>query len=488
MHTCTHGKATGSPIHIVPFQPRFRTMAAYRIHWLLLTLCLAGVMPALAGAQSGPPPGGGDRGGPSGGFDPREMFQRMDANGNDQIDPEEMQGRARYFIERMANESGLDMSQPIPVDRLVDIMRSRMQQGGWGDRRGDDDDRDRDYDRRRDDADGDGRNRDDDDDDDDRRAPPPLVMGFGVPAAEVQTLGFGVAEQDALAPLRGRYDGRILERIEESLQRYDRNGDGVLETAEWEGMRWSTNPRDADKNRDGRLTRQEIADRYAQRYGNSLAPQPSSSTRAAPASSSSGSSSSGSSSSGSSSGGSSGGSRSGGGGSSPGGSGSGGSGGIDPRFVQYAQGLIKQNDANGNGVLEREEWSKLRDPEESDRNKDGKITVDELAQRLANYGKGGNSSSGRSASGSSARDAAGGGSSRSGDSGGRRSYRFTPAVERLPDDLPSWFARNDANADGQVSMSEYSTTWSDAKAKEFETLDVNGDGLISPSEALAGDD
>jgi hypothetical protein len=63
------------------------------------------------------------------------------------------------------------------------------------------------------------------------------------------------------------------------------------------------------------------------------------------------------------------------------------------------------------------------------------------------------------------------------------------ATERLPKGLPSWFARNDTDADGQVMMAEYMTDFTDSKAAEFAKYDLNGDGIITPDECLdaAGD-
>ena len=40
----------------------------------------------------------------------------------------------------------------------------------------------------------------------------------------------------------------------------------------------------------------------------------------------------------------------------------------------------------------------------------------------------------------------------------------------------------DADADGQIQMHEYSDTWTAEKLKEFRDMDKNGDGLLSPTE------
>ncbi|MDP6445912.1 MAG: EF-hand domain-containing protein [Pirellulaceae bacterium] len=48
-----------------------------------------------------------------------------------------------------------------------------------------------------------------------------------------------------------------------------------------------------------------------------------------------------------------------------------------------------------------------------------------------------------------------------------------------------WFAERDRNLDGQVSMSEYAETWTDALLAEFGRYDSNQDGLISAAESAS---
>jgi hypothetical protein len=53
---------------------------------------------------------------------------------------------------------------------------------------------------------------------------------------------------------------------------------------------------------------------------------------------------------------------------------------IDPRYMSYAQGRIKQVDANGDGILQPDEWIKMtKAPNGADTNGDKQITPDELA-------------------------------------------------------------------------------------------------------------
>jgi hypothetical protein len=67
----------------------------------------------------------------------------------------------------------------------------------------------------------------------------------------------------------------------------------------------------------------------------------------------------------------------------------------------------------------------------------------------------------------------------------RRTYRFTPAAERLPTGLPSWFKTQDKNGDGQVSMREYSRSWSRSTVATFRGYDLNDDGIVTAKEAAA---
>jgi hypothetical protein len=152
----------------------------------------------------------------------------------------------------------------------------------------------------------------------------------------------------------------------------------------------------------------------------------------------------------------------------------------DGRIRRYAKSMLAQYDKNKNGQLEREEWSRMRGkPKEADRNGDDVLSLDELADHLAAYGSRRDvPTSSRSGAGHKA-------SYRSKKTARTRStYRFLSPHERLPEGLPDWFVRKDADLDGQVSMAEFSTVWSWGKLEEFTRLDLNGDGFIVPKECL----
>jgi len=160
---------------------------------------------------------------------------------------------------------------------------------------------------------------------------------------------------------------------------------------------------------------------------------------------------------------------------------------LDPerasRIRGFADAMFSRLDQNRNGILDKEEWENSRFTQGADGDDDGKVTKDELIVRMAEFsgrrGRGSDRDSDRDSGESDGSE-----DSDSDDANGRRSFRFRRTVELLPSGLPDWFARYDANADGQVAMAEYSTSWSDDEVRRFQGYDLNGDGLITPSECL----
>lgn len=194
----------------------------------------------------------------------------------------------------------------------------------------------------------------------------------------------------------------------------------------------------------------------------------------------------------------------------------------------YAKSLVKQYDKNGNMMLEADERKELRGrAAEADLDKDNVITIDELVAHLSAGAPAAPSSSATSSTSGSTNSAGGSessgdrdrssgfrrrdgdasssdrskgdavaaskrvltgsasGSSTSGKEGDkRRSYRFSRAADRLPKGLPSFFSR-DTNGDGQISMSEYSRSWTKNSVADFRRYDKNDDGIITAKEATA---
>jgi Ca2+-binding EF-hand superfamily protein len=327
---------------------------------------------------------------------PTDFLRRIDENGNGMIDPQELEGRMGGFIRRMAeNNPRLDLSRPIPLDRLTEEFarmreeRSRSSGGGppgggppggmspwgggppggmspWGG--GDRSSGDR----------GGG----------DRGSTPaqqgssygprtttvkPLVPAFGVETVSTPPPGFG-AEGELFTIVITEDDRREAER---AFRYYDRNHDGKVDADEMRNNRYGADLPMYDRNRDGVITMSEMEYRYARlRMENT------------------------------------------------------------------------QDSRNRGG-----------DRRESDRRRGG---------------------------GSNERD--GDDRSGAGEDTEVRSYRRSSPLERLPAGLPDWFARDDADSDGQIAMHEFSTAWTDAVLAEFLQFDLNGDGLITPTECLAAQD
>ncbi len=167
-----------------------------------------------------------------------------------------------------------------------------------------------------------------------------------------------------------------------------------------------------------------------------------------------------------------------------------------------AERSFRYYDRNQDGKIDAEEMSRSRygsDLPMYDRNRDGVLTMNEMEYRYArrrmentqdNRGRSG-APSGERREDDRRRD-------RSRDGGGegqpasptddksaeRKSYRRKPPIERLPEGIPDWFARDDADADGQIAMSEFSVSWSDGVLAEYSQFDLNRDGLITPSECM----
>lgn len=376
-------------------------------------------------------------------FDPREVIRMADDNNDGMVDPSEVGTRSGYYIRRAAERAGLDMTKPIAVNQLLPALEAvRTERSGGS-------------------SSSSGATTS-------QPAGTPAVAGFGQPEATPKAVGFNVPlSVNAAAPIAQRFDQRVIDYVNEMLRERDANKNGVLEKNEWTG-RWSTPAADSDTNKDGILDMQELCVRISNRYN--VGRPGSTPTSTTPASSSPSTPS-----------------------TSP-----------SPeandteRYRKYAEGFIRQYDANKDGKLDRDEASKMRPEHQSaDVNKDGVITQEELQARLQSYASG--SSGGSSSGGSSAeRDRDGGdergrrygprrgesASDKTAAAGPRKSYRISSPTERLPRGLPDWFLRSDTDADGQVSMAEFTTSWTEQLAAEFEKNDLNGDGIITPAECL----
>lgn len=385
-------------------------------------------------------------------FDPRDIIRQADDNNDGMIDPSEVGQRSGYYIRRAAERAGLDASKPLAVNQILPALEAMRAENN------------------------NSNNSSSSSSSSSRPSSTPTVNAFGAPApaAAPAVQGFNVPlTANAGAGLEKRFDQRVIDYVNDMIRERDANKNGVLEKNEWTG-RWSTPPEESDTNKDNVLDKEELCVRIAKRFPSSGS-QPASTTSSA-----------------------SGGPPGGGygpfGGPRPGSpspsGGPPGNGGDDDRdrYRRYAEGMIRQYDKNRDGKLDKDESSSMRSEHlAADVNKDSIITQDELQNRLQSYA--GGSSSGGSSSGEGERRYGYGSRGSSSDNktaaAPKRSFRITPPTERLPKGLPDWFLRGDADGDGQVSMSEYTSTWTEQLAAEFLKYDANGDGIITPAECQA---
>lgn len=306
--------------------------------------------------------GGGDRGG-GGGFNPADMLSRFDRNNNKMIDPEEAEGPARFFLERLAQSNPkIDLKRPVPLDLLTKEMEKMR--GGSG-------------------------------------APEPqkgpakpelLVPDFSLESQPPMVEGFGSTS----TMFNVKVEERDLKEAEERIRRYDRNNDGILSKEEIEGNRWSDDPMQYDRNGDGKISKSEMAVRYAKRRSDE---QQTAQTN-------------------------------------PQQNNDRGRGGFMFGGMQGAPGTM----GGGNG------WSK---PETANARKDKAEEKDRF--------------------------------------GDAKSYRMKTIKEKTDGTkgLPDWFARSDADGDGQVLVSEYSSSLTAESLAEFQKFDLNDDFIITAKECLA---
>lgn len=430
--------------------------------------------PRWGGRGRGGPPGGdsqdsrgswGGRGGfaGNGGFDPVQMLSRMDRNGDGQLSPEEVPDRVKQFLAPRLQQQGIDISKPIDLNAMREKMNGNKESN-------------------------------------DNRSNPaaseeaPLVPEFGEPFDLAPPPGFDLPEDSPLLdprPIEKRYDEGVVRQVEETLRRYDRNRNDVLEAEEIaRGRFYSPAPSESDLDGDGNLTKVELAERYVARneqrggdrgrgrgnddndnrnrwreqrgsdqgqngrsWGNRGEDERQdrdngSDQRRGDKSSTTGRTRTGDQS-------------------------------REARIKRYAQSLLDRYDRDKDGKLSKEEAGNIRGGamENADANGDGQIELDEMVKRFG----GGGSNEGSKSKSNSDRPTSGA----SGTSNGGATKRFTTIQERLENlDVGSDFIDNDKNSDGQLQMVEYITDWvADSDSlQEFRRRDENGDGVITSQE------
>lgn len=384
------------------------------------------------------------------------FMQRMDENGNGVLEPGEFNERSRQFMEPMLREAGIDPNRPIELRRLEEIRRRQYEQEAGR-------------------AAGAG------------EAVAPLVPGFGNQFEDTPTLGFSDAELATADAWQESYGPRELERARETLGRYDRNKNGVLERDEWALNRtWSPPPSDSDANKDGKLTLKELSERYKQREERENQERGERGERG-----------------GWGGGGFGGGGWGGFGGGAPGGGGPGGGwggpggggeddgGGGERRRGGWGRGgeeggdqgnraerFYTQLDQNKNGTLEPSEvperMKQFIEPRLKEAGMDPSKPIS-IKKLVASRDGGERREGGSTAAAATAKKAT-----------KPTSDRYKTPVEALPRGIDSWFKDKDVNKNGRIEMHEFTKTWNADVVAEFYEFDVNHDGVISAQECLDG--
>jgi Ca2+-binding EF-hand superfamily protein len=216
------------------------------------------------GAPSGDMGGRGRGGrGPFGGGDSGEGLDRflreMDADGDGRIEENEVDGRRRNMVEMMAQRAGIPPTFPIPVNRLRDAMNNRAGQGQGGANST---------------SSGEGGAK--------KPTEEPLVPGFGVELDLSAVLSFGQrpdsraagktrtavvsasrssSSSSSSSSQAGSNADRMRRGAEAMIRQADRNGNGRLERNEWND-RWGDFD-EADRDHRGAVDADELAQRLS---------------------------------------------------------------------------------------------------------------------------------------------------------------------------------------------------------------------------------
>lgn len=447
---------------------------------ILKTALLVGIFCwwAIPGEQaSGAQDSAGEQGGRGArrrSFDAASYLQRLDANGNGAIEPSELSDRSRRFVEGLGfnpdETNSLEKIKAKISGEQASSAREKSSETG-GSALGSPE-----------------------------RKIVRRVPGFETTApARKGVPNFSVSKQPSGSELEGKYGDEIMQQVDAAMQRYDKNGDGKIDQGEMGEGRWGQpEPKESDLDKDGNLSRSEMAERYYRRTRGSGKDSGSMGSRTGETRGSSGArgsdsgnrserSSSSREDSSSSRESRSGGSRESGTDDSRGESQaaaeeprSGGGGG--DRYRKYAEGLIQQYDTDKDGNLNKDEMKNMKQrPENADIDNNGLISPGELTEAIANgsmaSGSGGSSgsSSGSRQRSSRSEEKTGGESNGASTETGSRSGASRSGSKFS-------FNASDKNGDGKVQMHEFTDEWTDEKFEEFKTYDKNGDGVISNTE------
>ena len=317
----------------------------------------------------------------------RESLEKLDRNKNGEIDPEEITPLARPYLERLAKSRRMSMARAYDIGRWQEAARIyfALQNGVSGERISPQSEA--------------------------------SVKSF-VPDPEAE-----LVPEFGLPAVKFPYIQADLDEADRTLKRSDRNRDGYIDHAESERAVWThRQPFEEDLNKDDRLSRLELAQRYARRrllsgasdelvrkagrVGNGIQPVKREETQRQESSQ------------------------------------------WWRRGTEYylTSTVLGRFDKNRNGRLEKDETVSLGfPPGKIDIDRDGVLSREELHAYLLG---------------------------------------LQEEIGDLGEGLPGWFFELDENRDEQIAMVEFTTEWTSDKIAEFTSYDGNGDGLLTASEVL----
>jgi Ca2+-binding EF-hand superfamily protein len=325
------------------------------------------------------------------------------------------------------------------------------------------------------------------------------IPGFGVEKEKVGVPGFADRESDTLESIEQKYGDKVIGQVDSTLNRYDQNRNGMLDPEEIKLANWGAPPPQVtDRNKDGRISRLELAIRYrdrtvtaestinaaqvqlnnaqlqmqnvqlangqpgqvtvqyshqlAQAQGAIVADQMAAHQNAVAMSVQAAQ------------------------GRNP----SNATMNPDPnqaaqdRYRRYAEGLMKQYDKDKDGNLNAEELKSMRrPPANADANSDGLVTLQELLESVSSRAP-------RQPSGPPAGEPQRGG----GDEENQNMHQspYNRNVEQSEYAGTVDLGGVDKNSDGQIQMHEFTEDWDEQKLAEFKSKDLNGDGVITQAE------
>ena len=166
-------------------------------------------------------------------FDLAAYLKRKDVNSDGKLQPTEMSNNTRSYL----SKNGFNPEKSVSISKVLSKVNKDQSDKEKADRK---------------------MNRD-------RKVP-----GFGVEREESESgvAGFGVTsgETKGSTAKKVTYSESVNRQVNSTLGRYDRNKDGSLDKEEIGRGRWgSPTPQESDTNKDGRLSRSELSNRYASR-------------------------------------------------------------------------------------------------------------------------------------------------------------------------------------------------------------------------------